>query len=277
MNRRNKPTDLANQTKRPAVLMIDPISAAGLLLILVAGTALATYLILIVPGRVEAQAGPPEEFLAAATRQAAEAGDAVEALAQSAESSPTPSPGISAELTPTPVGNPVVAPTITPTENPYGDWPLADEVDVDYWVSIPSIGLEAPVIALAPREREVDGRIVNRLPVPNSFSVAWDSTSTEPGFVGNTVMTGHNNLYGAVFSRLSEIQPGWEIAVWSEYGVFSYYVTETLLLEEDSQPLDFRIGNASTYMGPSGDDRLTLITCGPGRESTHRYIVIATR
>ncbi len=277
MNRRKNTTDQSNQAKRPAVLMIDPISAAGLLLILVAGSALATYLILIVPGRVEAQAGPPGEFLAAATRQAAEAGNVAEAPAQSAEPSPTPSPDLSSQPTPPPVDNPVTEQTMLPTENPYGDWPLADGVNVDYWISIPGIGLEAPVIALAPREREVDGRIVNRLPVPNSFSVAWDATSVEPGFVGNTVITGHNNLYGAVFSRLSEIQPGWEIAVWSEYGVFSYYVTEALLLEEDAQPLDFRIGNAATYMGPSGDDRLTLITCGPGRESTHRYIVIATR
>jgi len=127
---------------------------------------------------------------------------------------------------------------------------------------------------LEPRIREYEGRFTRRLPVPNSYSIAWDSTSAEPGFVGNTIMTGHNNLYGGVLQNLQDVQLGWEIAIWSEYGVLSFYVTDIIYLEEDDQPLEVRLGNGD-WLAPTGDTRLTLITCWPNTKSTHRLIVVA--
>jgi LPXTG-site transpeptidase (sortase) family protein len=170
----------------------------------------------------------------------------------------------------------VPAELITPTANPAGDWPLPDHVDVAYWLSIPAIGVEAPVIALAPRQYEVDGRLVLRLPVPNSYSVAWDSTSAEPGFSGNVILTGHHNVYGGVFRQLHELTVGTEIALWSEYGVFSYYISEMIYLEEEDQPFSVRAGHAQ-WLGQTADTRVTLITCWPHSTSTHRLIVVALR
>src|SRR5690606_27816761 len=96
------------------------------------------------------------------------------------------------------------------------------------------------------------------------------------GFAGNTIMAGHNNLFGAVFGGLTELQVGDEIAVWSEYGVFSYRVQQTLLLEEEGQPLEVRLQTAQ-WLNDTPDDRLTLITCWPRESYTHRLIMVGTR
>ncbi len=149
-------------------------------------------------------------------------------------------------------------------------------VEGDYWLSIPSLDLEAPIIAYAPRVREVEGIPVNRMLVPNTYAVGWDQRSAEPGFTGNTVLAGHNNTFGAVFGELNQIQAGAEISVWSEYGVFTYTVRETMLLEEEGQPIEVRRQNAQ-WLNDTADDRLTLITCWPRNSYTHRFIVVATR
>jgi sortase A len=260
--------------QHPGSLTVNPLTAIGVLLILSAVTALVTYFVLIVPGQVAASQGPPEEFIAAATRQAQLThSDAVTPESTGEEDGLTSTPSFQA--------TPTLAATIglnqlTPTANPHGDWPLPDYVEADYWLSIPALGLEAPIIGLAPREREEDGVMVMRLPVPNSYSVAWDTTSPEPGFGGNTILTGHQNVYGGVFAGLNQLHYGAEVAVWSEYGVFSYYVSVIEYIEEDEQPLDVKTQNAH-WLDNTPDNRLTLITCWPHNTSTHRLIVIATR
>ncbi len=262
-------------TQRPAERTIDPLTAIGALIALVAATALVTYGALIIPSRIRAADGPPEEFRLAATQQAL----------QSAQGTPTISSPGDDQLTNTPdivlAGSTDsftdrAASTPAGTANPYGDWPIPSNMDADYWLSIPAIGVEAPIIGFSPRERQVDGATVLRLPVPNFYGVSWDVRSTEPGFAGNTVLTGHSNLYGGVFGDLDLLAYGNEIAVWSQYGVFSYYVSQIEYIPDKDQPLEVRIENAA-WMLPTPDDRLTLITCWPATHSTHRLIVIATR
>jgi sortase A len=255
----------------------------GGLLILIATTALITYSILIVPGRLSAAGGPPEEFLAAATRQAQQAAEGAAQDPTQPGTTPAADGSTSvdaADATPAPAtttaddGAPAQA--AAPTANPAGEWSLPDHVEVSYWLSIPRLNLEAPVVAYAPRPVEEDGGLdVLRLPVPNSYSVAWDTTSATPGFGGNTVLTGHNNLYGAVFGNLQDLSYGDEVAVWSEFGVFSYYVSIIEYLEEEGQPLTVRHQNAG-WLENTADQRVTLITCWP-RNGTHRLVVVATR
>jgi len=277
--------DLANEEQSRTV---RPLTAAGLLLILVSTTALVTYGILTVPGVLAAKGGPPDEFLAAATAQAAGFTATLdEATTTPTGDGPTATPDPDAENDPT--ATTVVQagagtagsagarpPSVRPTANPYGDWPLPDWVDERYWISIPQIALEAPVIALAPTDKSVDGVDVLRLPVPNSFSVAWDLTSAAPGFAGNTILTGHSNFYGGVFGNLDSVTQGAEIAVWSEYGVFSYYVSSINYLEESGQPMEVRLQNAQ-WLNDTADDRITLITCWPTSTSSHRLVIVGQR
>lgn len=274
---------------RPA-RRIHPLTAAGGVLILVAASGLVTYGLLTVPTRQAAASGVPEDFRAAAMRQATEVAfeeqGAVSGEGTPAEAAQTPQQP--AGPTPTLL---VAVPSdfSTPTPLPRGG--SADSADpvtraealglpswatVDYWISIPKIELEAPVMALDPRSHNEDGQAIRRMPVPDAYIAGWDAESAQPGFAGNTIMTGHNNLWGAVFKYLDELEIGDEIAVWSEYGVFSYYVREVHILEETGQPYEVRLDNAR-FLNPSSDDRLTLVTCWPRNGSSHRLIVVATR
>lgn len=251
---------------------IHPLTAIGVLLILIAATALITYTLLTVPSKIAAQAGPPEAFREAATRQAGQVtATHSEKDKGDAEDSTTITPSSTMPVQPTRAITPTLPPTDTP--NPYGEWPLPNWVEERYWLSIPQIGVEAPIIALAPRQHDVEGQMVFRLPVPNSYAASWDETSAQPGFAGNTILTGHSNLYGGVFQDLDELTAGAEIAVWSELGVFSYYVTNIVYLEENGQPIAVRRQNAQ-WLNDSADDRITLITCWPNSDSSHRLIIV---
>lgn len=265
--------------------VIDPVTAVGALILLSSITFLVTYLALIVPTKLAARSGPPVEFLLAATEGAAITSTMSTPLSDetAVTASPTDEPSMTStsatlaeENASGSVENPFSGSIIQfdPTANPRGNWPLPDYVDVAYWMSIPAINLEAPIIALAPREQDYGGVTLMRLPVPNSYSIAWDVTSAAPYSGGNIVMTGHNNLYGGVFQNLQYLQAGQEIAIWSEYGVLSYYVTEVIYLPEDDQEVEVRVQNAG-YLDQVGSEMLTLITCWPNEQSTHRLIVIA--
>ncbi len=253
---------------------IDPLTAAGALLVLIAGTVLITYTVLVAPGKISAQEGPPERFLEAATYQAQQG----ETLADDSAITPSPSPIPAVQEDPPtpPIPKPTTAYQPDPTELPEPLWPVPSWAEERYWLTIPVLDLNAAVVALGLREREVDGVLVQRLLVPNFYAAAWDITSAEPGFPGNTILTGHSNFYGGVFSDLHQLTYGNEIAVWSEYGVLNYYVSIIEYLEESDQPLEVRYKNAE-WLNDTPDDRLTLITCWPQSDSAFRLIIVATR
>lgn len=262
-------------------------------MILVAASALGVYALLTIPQKQAAARGVPEDFRAAAQRQATSI--AFDGQSPQIVASPEPT-SVSEQALPVLVPTPTLLVAVpsdyhTPTPIPSIDGETASSGDpasrarelglpdwatVDYWLSIPRIELEAPVMALDPRIHDEDGQIISRMPVPHAYLVGFDTASAEPGFGGNTIMTGHNNLWGAVFKYLDELEIGDEIAVWSQYGVFSYYVAETHILEEADQPYEVRLSNAR-FLEPTADDRLTLVTCWPRNGSSHRLIVIATR
>jgi sortase A len=272
------------------VRRINPLTATGTLLMLVAATALITYAAITVPPRLKAAGGPPEAFRQAATSQAADvpisAANVDPTSSTSGALTPVGTPTAQEAAAPTPGGptptlrvaipSSALTPTAAPDIDLDGAHTIPDWVEERYWLSIPAIDLEAAVMAFEPRQRDADGIPVMRLPVPNTYVVGWDSTSAEPGFAGNTIMAGHNNLFGAVFGGLYDLEIGDEVAVWSELGVFSYHVSEVMLLEEEGQPLEVRYQNAQ-WLNDTPEDRLTLITCWPRNSYTHRLLVIATR
>jgi LPXTG-site transpeptidase (sortase) family protein len=107
--------------------------------------------------------------------------------------------------------------------------------------------------------------------VPAWRAAGWFKTSAPAGQPGNTVLTGHSNIYGSVFSNLSALRAGDYIEL-NMGGVRRWYVvSDRHILQEDGQPLDVRRANARWFM-PTEDERLTLITCAPGGA---RLIVVA--
>ncbi len=74
------------------------------------------------------------------------------------------------------------------------------------------------------------------------------SSSKVIGEVGNVVIDAHVNTF---FADLSQMKTGDEVVLYTEYGVFTYQVTEQVTFENTDK----------TYVLPTEEDRLTLYTC----------------
>jgi sortase A len=88
------------------------------------------------------------------------------------------------------------------------------------------------------------------------------------------VLNGHHNVHGEVFRYLENLQPGDEITLYT--GVTSHYyaVTERHILKEKGESEEVRLQNAQ-FILPTEDERLTLVTCWPYTNNTHRLIIVA--
>ncbi len=139
---------------------------------------------------------------------------------------------------------------------------------------IQSIGLDAPIVPTSLKEIKFEGNTYYQWIAPYEFAAGWHDTSALLGKPGNTVLNGHHNAFGEVFKKLVQVKVGDVIQVYSGERVFSYKVTDKLLIPERFQKLETRIEN-SKWIATTEDERLTLITCWPYVSNTHRLIVIA--
>jgi LPXTG-site transpeptidase (sortase) family protein len=154
------------------------------------------------------------------------------------------------------------------------DYTLRDDVPRLYDLEIPKLGLSAPVVAVSQREVELNGVWVTQLYVPNAFAVGWSEVSAPVGTRGNTVLVGHNNVYGEVFKNLWDLQVGDEIILQGASGERVYHVSQISIFEEKNQSWDIRLANAG-WVGTLPHEQLTLITCWPYFTNTHRVVVVA--
>lgn len=141
-------------------------------------------------------------------------------------------------------------------------------------IVIPDIGLDAPVSGIS-LEKFVDGeQTYYQWPVPNEFLVGWHDNSARLGVAGNTVLNGHHNVHGEVFRGLIDLEEGAEIILYDQAQSFVYRVTMMQVLAERDQPLAVRMENAQ-WIAPTEDERVTLITCWPYTDNSHRLVVVA--
>jgi LPXTG-site transpeptidase (sortase) family protein len=139
---------------------------------------------------------------------------------------------------------------------------------------IPRLELDAPVQRVDLEQSEYEGQLVSQWLVPFGHVVGWHSDSALLGQVGNTVLNGHHNVYGQVFRDLIQLESGDEVIVYDQERPFYYYVSEQLLLPERGEPLATRLANAA-WIGAMADERLTLVTCWPFTDNSHRLVVVA--
>jgi LPXTG-site transpeptidase (sortase) family protein len=154
------------------------------------------------------------------------------------------------------------------------DYSLGEDVARLYDLEIPRLDLSAPVVAVSQRQVQLGGASFTQLYVPNAFAVGWSEASAPVGARGNTVLVGHNNLYGEVFKNLWDLHVGDEIIVRGASGERVYHVFQTSIFEEKGQSLDIRLANAR-WVDPVPHEQLTLITCWPYFTNTHRVVVVA--
>lgn len=164
------------------------------------------------------------------------------------------------------------APSVPATNLP-PDW-IAPDTHRPERILIPSIGLDAPIRAVG-FAALTDNPDYVQWQVPDEYAVGWHSLSAGLGRVGNTVLNGHNNIYGEVFRYLGDVQKGDLIYILSGASVYTYQVNETHIVPERDQPLSVRATNAE-WITEKTDDRVTLVSCWPYTSNTHRVIVVAT-
>lgn len=156
--------------------------------------------------------------------------------------------------------------------SPRGDQPLLSEIP--FHLVIPAIGLDAPIMSVQPEFVNIGGLELLQWISPNEYAAGWHETSARLGEVGNTVINGHHNTSGEVFKRLVDLIEGDLIKVYSGQHLFTYQITNKMILPEKYETLEVRIKNAQWIL-PSQDERLTLITCWPYESNTHRLIIVA--
>jgi sortase A len=139
---------------------------------------------------------------------------------------------------------------------------------------IPDLEVDAPVRAVGVSAVEREGQSVYQWQVPAGYEVGWHNTSAPLGQAGNTVLNGHNNIYGEVFRDLIDLEIGSELILYDDERSYHYAVVEKELLAENDQPLSVRLENAQ-LIEKTEDERLTLISCWPYLTNSQRIVVIA--
>lgn len=143
-----------------------------------------------------------------------------------------------------------------------------------YRLELPAIDVDVPVVELGwhPATSN-EGQIFSEWDVAE-YAAGWHMNSALPGAGGNVVMSGHNNILGAVFRELDQLKQGDEAVVWSGGKRYTYTIDRVMVVPEAHAKLEQRIANAQ-WIGPFDDDRLTLVSCWPRNDNTHRIIVVA--
>ncbi len=131
---------------------------------------------------------------------------------------------------------------------------LTEQPDTLGIINIPKIDLRAPI---------AEGADLDTL----RFAIGHMENTTNLGEIGNSVVAGHrSHSFGVYFNRLDELNEGDEIVVETGSKTITYVVYETKRVEPD----DVSVLNSSSKFRV-----LTLITCDPVYNPTHRLIVHA--
>ena len=135
-----------------------------------------------------------------------------------------------------------------------------------------SINLDADVIEVGWEQVTQNGKPANVWVVAD-FAAGWHKNSALPGQQGNVVLSGHHNIKGEVFRYLVNLEPGDVITLYVGDQPYQYAVADKFIIKDKGEPEAVRRENAK-WIGPFNDQRLTLVTCWPYNNNTHRLIVI---
>ncbi|MBN1218159.1 MAG: sortase [Anaerolineae bacterium] len=163
-------------------------------------------------------------------------------------------------------------PEPTPTSFPLPAEPSA-ESGVPTRLVIESVGIDSAVVSVGWYVVEQAGRQYSIWNVADN-AVGWHKTSARLGQPGNSVMTGHHNVKGEVFRDLVNVEVGDKVVVYSGEQAYEYTVELKTIVKEKGESIDVRRQNAQ-WIATTNDERLTLVTCWPYTNNTHRVIVVA--
>lgn len=139
---------------------------------------------------------------------------------------------------------------------------------------IPQLDVDAPVSSIGLAQVISKDKTYYQWQVPAAYQAGWHNTSAPLGEVGNTVLNGHHNIHGEIFRDLADLEIGDEIFLYDQTTVHTYTVSLVEILPERDQPLAVRLKNAE-WIAPTEDERVTLVTCWPYEDNSHRLMVVA--
>ena len=164
------------------------------------------------------------------------------------------------------------SPTATPRPTPTTAPPLAAQSPPSR-ITAPAIGLDAPVTSIGWHEEQQNGQTVSVWDVAD-YAAGWHQNSAYPGQRGNVVLSGHHNIAGEVFRYVVDLKPGDRITLYADGVPYVYVVSLRLIVPEKGVSPAQQAQNVR-WIGPTNDARLTLVTCWPYTNNTHRVIVVA--
>ena len=141
-------------------------------------------------------------------------------------------------------------------------------------IRIPRVGIDTDVVDVG-----WEARIVNGEKAGNIWQTADDAAGLHKGSAalgqpGNTIISGHNNIGGAVFRELHSVEKG-DIVHLDTHDQSRVYVVEyKFVLWEEGASLERRRANAR-WIDATPDERVTLVSCYPPWGNTHRVVVVA--
>jgi sortase A len=168
-------------------------------------------------------------------------------------------------LPPTETPTPTPMPTPTPVRPPASSPPAR--------IVIPKIGLDSKVVEVDWTAEKRDGQLVSVWNVAD-YVAGFHRGSAYPGRIGNTVISGHHNIKGEVFRYLVDLEPGDKVILYVGEVTYRYAVEEKLILPDKYVSAEQKRENGK-WIRYFPDERLTLVTCWPYENNTHRVIVIA--
>jgi len=248
----------------------------------------------------DASATPPSAAVVPVTATRVSA-----ATATRGEPTTTLAPVTEARATSTATASPESTPTATATANPSPTEPAAEspaavpvaapapaERRPPVRLVIADLRIDTPVVPMGWRVVDTQNGPVSEWVIPQN-EAGHHINSAALGEPGNLVISGHNNIYGQVFRAISlawdndtrqkvddvtdrsDLLNGRAIELYDETGArYEYVVREFYRLKDTGVSYAQRIANGS-YILPTADTRLTLVTCWPPTNNTHRLILIA--
>ena len=177
-------------------------------------------------------------------------------------------------LSPTPLITAVVLPSgHTPPTSPGGAQPNEAEIPEHLRPLVQSLA-NLPIPTRGPEQAIRIQVPTIQVDAPVVQGDGWDQLkkgvgqyigSANPGQTGNVVLSGHNDVYGEVFKRLDELEPGNTIIIFTINRQYVYVVSGSQIVE----PTQVEV------MAPTSDPTLTLISCYPYLIDNKRIVVFA--
>lgn len=231
----------------------------------------------IVPQGLAAVTGAPQAAVETATPVPATATAAptltripTNPPAATATTEPTATPQPTATTRPTATSSPTSAPQ--PTEAP--QIAAAAVLAAPDRIVAPAIGLDVKVVTMGWHEvTDSNGSKHTEWDVA-SYAAGWHKNSAKPGQVGNTVIAGHNNIEGEVFRNLEKFEIGDDVTLYAGGRAYIYTVVDKFVVPEKGVPYEERVKNAK-WIGAFLDERVTMVSCWPPTNNTHRMFVVA--